>query len=435
MTNSQIKTSKGAFRNPYKGFYSIWIRDFGSLSFLVLALLGLGLTALTLLTQPEKVEMINLTLGMTILSVSTSVAWQFIKLTASEHAVLIPHYRTQVMVQSISVFILMSLICYIVFESTEQKSIGVLMLFFSIGMGFIYACLIKPQRFNLSVFVFVFIPLAPEVIVYLPEAVVSYLVLLPVLLGFLIDRQLLRLSWNDDARAIYLNGIETGWMIGPIAGQNRWFMKLSRYLHPASYFVGPMLGMILIAAPILSVAAIFLSAYMEADIPVLMVLSQLIIMASCLIHWTRVQRWRSAETLYMLPNFSGKTGLISQFFNSQLRLLAVVIVIMSLISLISAQFNSQITLMVGLHVVACTTWASGLALAFGCMSRSVLQVSFSMLVVIFSSVWLSTSLVTLREDNGLSLGYYWGDLGLLLLMAVLLVISKNKLWKNGVACL
>ncbi|WP_285163823.1 hypothetical protein [Shewanella goraebulensis] len=435
ITNSQTKPGKGAFRNPYKGFYSIWIRDFGSLSFLLVALLGLGLAVLTLLTKPEKVEVINLTLGMCILSVSATVAWQFIKLTASEHAALIPHYRKQVMVQAISVFILMSLICYIVFESTEQESIGTLMLFFSIGMGFIYVCLIKPQRFNLSVFVFVFIPLAPEVIVYLPEVIVSYLVLLPVLLGFLIDRQLLRLSWNDDARAIYLNGLETGWMIGPIAGQNRWFMKLSRYLHPASYFVGPMLGMILIVVPILSVAAIFLSAYMEADVPVLMVLSQLMIMVCCLIHWTRVQRWRAAETLYMLPSFSGKTGLVGQFFNSQLRLLMIVIAIMSLIVLLSAQFNSQISLMVGLHVVASTTWASGLALAFGAMSRSVLQVSSSMLIVIFSSVWLSTSLVTLREENAISLGYYWGDLGLLLLMAVLLVISRNKLWKNGVASL
>ena len=434
-TQPTTTASKSAFRNPFKGFYSLWLRDFGSLSFLMVALLGCVLTILTILTKPEKVEVINLALGMTILSISTSVAWQFIKLSASECSGLIPHYRQQVITQATSVWIITLLLCCVAFALSDLASIASLMLFTSIGMGFIYACLIKPQRFNFSMLVFLVLPITPEVVQYIPEVIADVIVLIPVLLGVLIDRKLKRFSWNEDARAIYLNGQETGWMVGPIMGQHPWFIKLSRYLHPASFFIGPMLGMVLIASFIISVVGVLFAAYINVDVPILMVLSQLMIMVCALIHWTRVQRWRAAETLYMLPSFSGKTGLVEAFFKSQLRLIGIVIVIMSLIILLSAQFNSQITLMVGLHIVASTTWASGLALAFGAMSRSTLSICWSMLVVFSSAIWISTSLVSLREQGMISVGYYWGDLGLLLLMGLLLVISKDKLWKNGVASL
>ncbi|MDO6612743.1 hypothetical protein Q4601_11170 [Shewanella sp. 1_MG-2023] len=432
-TQPSAKVTKNAFRNPFKGFYSLWLRDFGSLSFLMVALLGCGLTILTIITKPEKIDVINLALGMTILSMSCAVAWQLIKLSANECAMLIPHYRKQVLIQASSIWAVSLFLSFVAIELSELTSIATLMLFVSIGTGFIYACLIKPQRFNYAMLVFLVLPITPQLINYIPQLLADYIVLIPVLLGFLIDRKLKRFSWNQDARAIYLNGLETGWMVGPIVGQNPWFIKLSRYLHPASFFIGPMLGMMLIVSLVLSAVGVLFAAYIDADFPILMVLSQLMIMVCALIHWTRVQRWRAAETLYMLPSFNGKAGLVEQFFKSQLRLMGIVIMIMSLITLLSALFNSQITLMVGLHIVATTTWASGLALAFGAMSRSTLHVSLSMLLVFSSAIWLSTSLVGLREQGSINVGYYWGDLGLLLLMGVLLVISRNKLWKNGVA--
>ncbi|WP_153912947.1 hypothetical protein [Shewanella sp. TC10] len=434
-TQPNTKVSKSTFRNPFKGFYSLWLRDFGSLSFLMVALLGCGLTILTILTKPEKIDVINLALGMTILSISTSVAWQFIKLAASECAVLIPHYRQQVLIQATSIWVVTLVLSLVAFKLSELTSIAILMLFVSIGMGFIYVCLIKPQRFNFSMLVYLCLPITPELTHYIPQLMADFIVLIPLLLAVLIARELTRFSWNQDARAIYLNGQETGWMVGPIVGQNPWFIKLSRYLHPASFFIGPMLGMVLTASLVLSAVGVLSAAYMNVDLPILMVLSQLMIMVCALIHWTRVQRWRAAETLYMLPSFSGKAGLVEQFFKSQLRLLGIVIVIMSLISLLSALFNPQITLLVGLHIVATTTWAAGFALAFGALSRSTLHISLSMLPVFSSAIWLSVSLVALREQGSISVGYYWGDLGLLVLMGVLLVISKGKLWKNGVASL
>ncbi|KPZ71306.1 hypothetical protein AN944_01681 [Shewanella sp. P1-14-1] len=418
------------------GFYSLWCRDFGSVSFLLVALLGIGLAVLAIISKPEQVDVISIALGMCILSISVAIAWQFIKLSANEQGVLIPGYYQRVKQQAALVFIVMMLTCITVLLLSPQPiNIGFLLAYLSVGMGFILACLNRPQRFNFSVFVFVILPILPEVIASLPVEVGHFLALLPVVLGALIYRKLQRFSWNPHARSIYLNGLETGWMIGPIAGQNRWFIKLTQFLHPASYFIGPMLGMLLLVLPILSIIAILLSAYFDAEVPVIMVLSQMLIMVCSLIHWTRVQRWRAAETLFMLPTFSGKRGLVDQFFKSQLHLLVIVLSIITVITLVSALFNAQMTLLAGLHIVASTIWASGMALALGAMSRSVLQISLTMLIVIVHSVWLSTSLVDLREQGMITASYYWGDLGLLLLMGLLLVISKHKLWKNGVASL
>ncbi|MDO6775796.1 hypothetical protein Q4591_10540 [Shewanella sp. 3_MG-2023] len=418
--------------NPFKGFYHQWCKDVGSVSFLLTGLLGLCLAVVSVTVRPEKVESLYLLIGMSILSVCTAIAWQLIKLAANEAAVLTPYYRRLVYIQSTTLFSACLVVCSVILVWAQQPFVSSIWYILAIGLGLIYTCMKNPKCFNYCVVLFFSLPLLTELELLLPKQINSTSFLLPIILIALIIKQTRELTWSDDARSVYLNGLETGWLVLPKFSQSLPLVKLNQYFYPASYFIGPMLAALLIAIPVLGVIGLLAAAYFTLDAPMLMIVSQMLLVLCSLVHWTRVQRWRAAESLFVLPSFNGKQDLLNQFFKSQLRLLACITLLMSFLTMIAAMFNPQISIAVGVHLVVSVIWSSGIALALGAMSRSVWQVSLSMAMVAIQALWLSNSLVQLRDQGAINAIYYWGDIGLLVLMAALLVISKDKLWKNGV---
>lgn len=93
-----VKMKGARLMNPFNGMLRLWCFDVGSVSFLGTGLLGMILGCITALQG--KSDSAELLFSMGIVSSSAAVAWQLIRLMASECAQLIPHYRRHIYIQS-----------------------------------------------------------------------------------------------------------------------------------------------------------------------------------------------------------------------------------------------------------------------------------------------------------------------------------------------
>nr|PMH99624.1 hypothetical protein BCU55_13760 [Shewanella sp. 10N.286.48.A6] len=59
--------------------------------------------------------------------------------------------------------------------------------------------------------------------------------------------------------------------------------------------------------------------------------------------------------------------------------------------------------------------------------------SQSLIIMLIQLIWLASVLLQLPEQGEIEAIYYCGDIELLVLMAILLVINKDKLWEKPVA--
>ncbi|MGL4579929.1 ABC transporter permease [Shewanella xiamenensis] len=413
--------------NPFNGMLRLWLFDVGSVSFLGTGLFGLALSVLA--GWAGQKESFDIFVGMGIVSTSAAVAWQLIRLMASECSILIPRYRQNIFIQCevmlIGVFSLAVLLC-VLFDFTS--SLSLLVFAQGISLGFILLCLRQTQWFYSSFLLFILVPfssaLAEQVPLWLSIIVLFVLVVL-------IWRRCLVLPWRVEARSVYLNGLEMGWFWLPNLQSMRFLSRFERYLHPVNFFIGPMLTVLLLLLPVLTLVLGVLSHQFNWDFPVLLLLAQFCVISCSLVHWSRVQRARATELLLLMPGFDGRTGLVNAFARGQQRLLYLISVGMLLCSVFITWLNGGISAPLLAHLVMSTYWACALVLGLGCLCRRVLQVSLTMLVVLGHSLWVSISLAALQHDGHL---YYWliGDLLLVVLGQIALFGGRKKLWRGDI---
>ena len=192
-----------------------------------------------------------------------------------------------------------------------------------------------------------------------------------------------------------------------------------------------MLTILLLLLPLVCLVLGLLSHQFHLNIPVLLFLAQFSVISCSLVHWSRVQRSRSTETLLLMPGFDGRKGLIAAFCLGQQRLLNVVVGIMLTCSLLLGWLNGDLNMQLVGHLVLSTYWACALTLGFGCMCRRVLHITLTMMVVAGHSLWVSISLTSLRDGGNLTNWLLW-DLLLILLGQAVLIWGKKTLWKGDV---
>lgn len=413
--------------NPFKGMLRFWCFDIGSVSFLGTAILGVILACIAAVYG--KNDSAELLFSIGIISSSAAVAWHLIRLMANECAQLIPHYRRHIYIQSVtvlvSVFGIGVLFCLALGLTASLAS---LVLALVMSLTFIWLCLLSTQWFYASFLLFVLMPFIPLIAEHIPLWL-SAIVLL--ILGMLIARACRVLPWRAEARTVYLNGLEMGWFWLPNLQSMRILSRFERYLHPTNFFIGPMLTILLLLLPILALALGLLSHQFHWNAPVLLFLAQFSVISCSLVHWSRVQRSRSTETLLLMPGFDGRKGLIAAFCLGQQRLLNVVVGIMLTCSLLLGWLNGDLNMQLVGHLVLSTYWACALTLGFGCMCRRVLHITLTMMVVAGHSLWVSISLTSLRDGGNLTNWLLW-DLLLLLLGQAVLIWGKKTLWKGDV---
>jgi len=348
---------------------------------------------------------------------------------ASECAQLIPHYRRHIYIQSAvvltSVFGISVLFC-LALGSTS--SLPTLVLALVMSFAFICLCLLSTQWFYASFLLFVLVPFISLITGYIPLWLSAIAL---VALGAFIIRICRALPWRAEARTVYLNGLEMGWFWLPNLQSMRILSRFERYLHPTNFFIGPMLTILLLLIPAVCLVLGVLSHQFHQNFPVLLLLAQFSVIMCSLVHWSRVQRSRSTETLLLMPGFDGRKGLIAAFCRGQQRLLNVVVGIMLACSLLLGWLSGDLNMQLVGHLVLSTYWACALTLGFGCMCRRVLHVTLTMTVVAGHSLWVSISLASLRDGGNLGDWIIW-DMLLMILGSIVLIWGKKTLWKGDV---
>ncbi|GAA0792233.1 MULTISPECIES: hypothetical protein [Pseudomonadati] len=426
LTPNGIKLSDFINRDSYRGLFRLWFFDVGSVSFLFTSLLGFGIAALSLYI--DKTSSIGLVLSMSVISSSMSVLWQLNRLVGAETSGLIPGYQRNVVVQSIVIYfsvMLFSLGFAVIFAPQTVTSVLLAVL---ISLGFLWGCLHWNKGFQFSILLFIAMPFFDQMTLNVPW----WCLVIP--LGILLELvkvKLGQLTWHQDARATYLSGMEMGWFWLPSMKQHNLLDKLNRYLHPASFFVGPLLAMALVMVTLFGLILLMPSTLFEWHLPVQLIIGQLLLMMCCLVHWSRVQRWRGAETLFMLPGFTGLTGLQQSFYKASVRLITLLVLSMLLICIAGYLMGQQLSLPFIIHLLLSVLWSGLFALGLGALSRNISQMSATMLVIISHSLFVSFSFKALQVQQDMDI-WLIADVALTAAGVCLFIWSKNRLWKNSV---
>ncbi len=434
VNSNGVHTSEGhkiipsLLKRRFAGMTRFWFYDLGSASFMGVAVLGLVMMVPILFFS--KPQVLPLMLGMVQVSVSAAVAWQLNRLAATEWSILIPEYRQNVLFQSAFMLLLSFTIGVLVsiFAGVEGAVIS-LLLATGLGLLFIYLCQIKSGVYYLSILLYLFLLFMDSVAELLSPVLIGALVLVNLGLAWALWQKSNQSRWHPDARTVYLNALEMGGIWLPTAKSYRLISKLEQHLHPVNFFMGPLLAMLIIAMPVITLVIALISHLLGVQIPALFLLVQFSCVACTMVHWSRIQRWRAVETLFMLPGFSGKQGMIDAFNRSQFQLLCLFTLIMALTAALVALFNPAITWAIWLHFVLSTFFGCGFLLGAGSACKSALHLSTTMLIVIAHSAWVSSTLRIFSEENNV---WPWlaGDLALVAVSAITIWWGSKKLWSG-----
>ncbi|QFU25031.1 hypothetical protein FM038_024850 [Shewanella eurypsychrophilus] len=408
------------------GVTRFWFFDLGSASFMGVAVLALLMTLPSLAFN--KPQIIPLLLGLTQVSVSAAVAWQLNRLAATEWSILIPEYRQNILFQS--AFMLLASFAIGMMLSLIVGNEGAfvhLLLATGLGLLFVYMCQIKPGVYYLSILLYLCLLFMESIALYLSQVMIAILLAINLGLAWASWQKSSRSHWHPDARTVYLNALEMGGIWIPAAKSYRLICKLEAFLHPVNFFMGPLLAMLILVMPLITLGIAIFSQLLGVQIPALFLLVQFSCVACTMVHWSRIQRWRAVETLFMLPGFSGKQGMIDAFNRAQFKLLILFTLIMGLTAAVISLFNPAITLAIWSHFVLSSLFGCGFLLGAGSACKSALHLSTTMLIIIAHSAWVSSSLRIISEETSV---WPWlaGDLALVTLSSVTLWWGSKKLW-------
>ncbi|AZG71400.1 ABC transporter permease [Shewanella livingstonensis] len=427
MSSLQPNGGSSSWRNPYRGMLRIWLFDLGSVSFLGTGALGLVVGLLCLISG--DIEGARILFSMTIVSTAAAIAWQLNRLAATESTGLVPSYQAHVLQQAatiaVGVLLLLILAC-IGFFAVEV--IPRLLIAIVVSLLFIWACLWRSNSFHLSFVLFITVPFLDKLAPTMPPWV---MLIIAVVLSYRVIGLCRQLRWNNEARVVYLNAVQMGWMWLPSIKGFTWVTRVERFFHPMNFFIGPMLVLMVLCLPIITLGLMLLSWFFELNLPTLFLLAQFSVITCAIVHWSRIQRWRATETLFLLPCYSGLTGMKVAFYRSQYRFIAVLVIMVSVIGLVSLAIDPQLTLLFVFHLGLSTFWGCAIMLGAGSASRNSHQATAAMLIVFVHSILVSLSFAALKNGDSMMM-WLLVDAPLVVIGIATLTWGKRQLWKNGI---
>ena len=430
LTGAQPSTKDslvGQWGHMFRGMVRLWCYDLGCASFIFTGMLGIFMGTLFAIRGNE--DGFELLFSMGITSFATAISWQFNRLAATEWASLVPHYRRNILLQAACIFaavLALGIGLCVIFANTQV--LASLSLACGLSLGFVVLTLLRSQNFYFSFALFVVLPFIPMVSGMIPLALSGSVT---IALLVVIFRMTQSLSWQEHARTVYLNGIEMGWFWLPNLGSVKWLGRVERYLHPLTFFIGSMLVMLLFILLLVPPILAWLSSVFAWHFPVLFLQGQFCLIACSLVHWSRIQRWRATETLYLLPGFNGRQGLVEAFYQAQQRLLWVIVLMILICGAVVSLVEPKVGLVMVIFAASSVYGASALMLGLGCASRNALHISLSMVVVIGYSVYVSLGMAALANEVN---EVYWisGNLVLIVLGQTVMFWGKKKLWQHDI---
>lgn len=287
----------------YKGFYAYWFKECGSLNYLLPMIIGIIVNVAVMAKGLN--EALPFTVCFTSICAFAAVAWQSIRLQATEWHSLVPGYTKHIANQG-HVIILASHIILIIsalalgqYQALKLLSVSILL-----GTAFYLTCRVSSKAFNTSAYVFFTMIGITIVFEEIPLWLASLAVFATAVL-ILCKRSFgSAFKWQTQALIDYKHALQSGWSPIPKGFLKGYGKELNKYFFPLSYFMGRALLQYTALLIAILICLIVINYFYVAGQPSLFVFSNVVCVLAFMMLWTRIQRQQAWSTLITLPIFS-----------------------------------------------------------------------------------------------------------------------------------
>ena len=347
-------------RTWYQGVVSFWLKDAGCAIYLIAAII----TTLLCLIATGIEDLLELMIMFSIICMYSAVAWQSIRLQATEWQSLVVGYRKHVMFQG-KVFIvfsnLITLVSIIIASNinllatlTLANLVGILIWFLNRSFSHLFISVCNFSFFTTTL-VCVLIEQLPVWLI--PVNVVAFIVIVLFHKSFTSAYK-----WRPDSLVNYRNGLQSGWSPVPSGFLSNYGSSINKGLFPLSYFVGSRLSQYLILLTLLCIIGVAINLFYNITEQVIFVLTLCLFTIVTLSLWSKVQKQNSWELLFTLPIYNTSYSAKVALSYSVLKLAALVALLCFSTAAALTLANQELLLVNALsYSLAC---AAGLLLSF-----------------------------------------------------------------------
>lgn len=294
------------------GSVALWWGNCGVRNLLLPAWLGAFACMVTMILEQHELALFLCV--CTVLSAYCAVAWQSIKLQASELQHLIPGFKQHILKQSMLVLFSLYLPLFtIAFFYQDRALLLSLALAGTLGQLFWWYCRKNSAVFRYVTALFFIVAILAAWVHRLPETWLLPVWLIHTALFVGIIRDKYGDSWAKQALFSYQRGLNSGWSPIHAVTNGHWTQQLNEKLFPASFFFGSSLAQYLKLYAIAALLVVVINIFVDISDSARFIAANFVLLIFYLLHWTRVQRHRSWEQLYLLPLYASRDAMQNDF--------------------------------------------------------------------------------------------------------------------------
>ncbi|NNG41826.1 hypothetical protein HJP15_02530 [Pseudoalteromonas sp. NEC-BIFX-2020_002] len=307
-----------AVKRPwYQGSLNFWFKDLGCASYLIQAILATA--ACIIFIRVESLS--TMMMIFAVVCAYCALAWQSIRMQATEWQCLVADYCKHVMFQG-KVFIALinlTLLCGIAL-SPSLNNINMLLLANILGLSIWFICRVTSHLFTTCCYLaFTFAIIIPTFSEHLPLWLIPCSLLVLSLILLCKNKLGMPYIWQAGALINYRQGLQSGWSPVPSGFLSNYGTAINKQLFPLSYFVGSSLSQYIILLVLFSIIAIVINFFYNIAEHVLFALTLMLLAAVTLCQWAKAQRSQSWELLTTLPIYNGSHAVKVALSNSALK--------------------------------------------------------------------------------------------------------------------
>ena len=302
----------------YQGAVSFWLKDPGCASYFIAAVI----TGLLCLISTGIEDMLELMIMFSIICMYSAIAWQSIRLQATEWQSLVVGYRKHVLFQA-KIFILFSnltaLLSIIITSNINLLATLTLANLFGLVIWFLNRSF-SHLFSSVCYFSFFIATLVCVLIEQLPVWLIPVNIIAFIAIALFHNNFPAAYGWRPDSLINYKNGIQSGWSPIPSGFLSNYGSSINKGLFPLSYFVGAGLSQYLILLTLLCIIGVAINLFYNITEHVVFVLTLCLFTIVTLSLWSKVQKQNSWELLFTLPIYNSSYSAKVALSKSVLRL-------------------------------------------------------------------------------------------------------------------
>lgn len=287
----------------YQGFYNYWVKECGSLNYLLPTIIA---TLVSILVMIKGVsEPLPFTVCFASVTAFSTVAWQSIRMQATEWHTLVPGIRAHIARQG-HIIIALPHVALLVSAAIYQQWLVFNMLSVTVLAGTIFylTCRVKSNAFGLSAYLFFGTISIAIFAASLPNWIAICCALATLIVICLRKRFGEAYKFTPQALIDYKHALQSGWSPIPKGFMKGYGNQLNQVFFPLSFFVGRAMIQYAVVVFALLITLVVLNFFFHIGKPSLFLASNLLTVLAFVILWTRLQRHQSWQTLLTLPLYN-----------------------------------------------------------------------------------------------------------------------------------